>query len=276
MEIGNFPNEAEIHAMKTIMDGGKGVKSKDLESGMRKINARNLYEMIIWGLRTGIIRDKPRKDVDMNMFNNPKYGEGYPQWFYLLNQLATGNRIDMPKTRVEYFTKFINEKFHLNGSKAQLIRFALAVVNPIEPPKSLKGHWTNWTKSRTALMRIPQVHTGSNIDPKATISKKSELRAMLKLFGIDASKVRVTGPRTGSISRSIWNKPPDTLWRILEMVRDRRDAEIRRLHPLANRHPQNADQAKQVRLATKQLAVVNAAWNRVKLLFARKGFHIES
>lgn len=252
--LNKFPNETELSALKRIMDG-KTAKKRELKSGMIKINARNLYDIIVWGLRTGVIQDKPIKGIKAGMFGNEGFYDGYPIWYQMLNQIASGNKPDLPNSQIEYYKNWIDKKFNLNGTDAQRIRFAIASLSPIEPPEIADNPWRPWTGSRSSLMRIPQTHTGSMIDPEGTITKKTTAQKALQLLGAYNAKMKKKNP-----------------WDVLEFAKQRRNAEIQKLHPIANRHPETPDQEKQVKMASKQLAVVNAAWERVRILFARKGY----
>ncbi len=264
-----FPEDQELAALKSVMDGEKASK-KYLKAGMEKINARTLYDIIVWGLRTGIIHDKPIKGVHPEMFRKEGFYEGYPMWYFILNQIVTGNKPDLPKSQIEHYQKWIDQKFNLNGTDAQRIRFALAALSPIEPPKKTQADWRPWTKSTTSLMRIPQTHTGADIDPEGSITKETPVLPALKLLGI--KKDEIPKARSRSESGSFWNRSHETLYHMLELAKQRRDGLIKKLHPFANRIPQNPDQEKQSKMAEKQLAVINAAWDRIRMLFARNGY----
>lgn len=252
--LNTFPNETELSALKRIMDG-KTAKKRELKSGMIKINAHNLYDIIVWGLRTGIIHDKPIEGIHSQMFGKEMPHEAYPIWYQILNQIAAGNKPDLPNSQIEYYKNWIDKKFNLDGTDAQRIRFAIASLSPIDPPKIADSPWVPWTGSRSSLMRIPQTHTGSMINPDGAITKKTTAQKALQLLGAYDAKMKKKNP-----------------WDVLEFAKRRRDAEIRKLHPIANRYPETPDQEKQVKMASKQLAVVNAAWGRVRILFARKGY----
>ncbi len=269
MEVGGFPNETELAALKKVMDGTKGVDRSAFKSGMEKIGARNLYELIVWGLKTGIIQDKPIK-LDPNTFHSDKTYSAFPLWLQYLHHISAGEKVDMPKTTIDWLRKKIVDKFKLDGSDQSLIRFAIAAIRPMEPPKRSQVDWRPWTKSTTSLMRIPQTHTGSPVDPYGSITKETTMTKALELLGIRPEEIPSSGKK--SERGSFWRKSHETLYHMLELAKNRRDQQIQKLHPLANRHPQNPDQAKQIDMASKQLAVVNAAWQRVRILFARNGY----
>ena len=258
-----FPNEQELAAMKGIMDGEESVSRKDLKSGMQKIDAKSLYDLVLWGLRTGIIKDPPMPEIKNHAMADPKkFHEGYPIWLQYLSGLVSGysdgdidKEMHINRDQQAFYHKKIAIEFHLHPSKARLIRFAFQVLNPVKGPSASKVDWRPWTKSTISLLRVPQTHTGSQIDPEASITKKDTAIKALKLLKV---------PDFSSRKKSMWD--------MLELAKQRRDEEIQRLHPIANRIPQTPDQEKQIKMAEKQLAVVNAAWQRVRILFARQGY----
>ena len=275
---GEFPNEQELQVMKSVMDGEQPASKKLLASGMNKAGLKTLYDLVLWGLKTGLIKDEPLPKVKDHAMTDPKkFYEGYPEWLKYLGGLVSGysdgeidRELRINKDQQAFYHKKIAIEFHLHPSKARLIRFAFQVLNPVSGPKQFKGDWRPWTKSTTSLMRIPQTMTGSKIDPNATVTKETTLAKALELLGLE--KKDIPAAKRKSERGSIWNRSHESLYHMLEMAKDRRDAEIRRLHPIANRHPETPDQKKQIETANKQLAVVNGAWNRVRALFARNGY----
>jgi hypothetical protein len=260
-----FPDEKELAAMKDVMDGGK--PTKHVASGMKKQGLKNIRDLVLWGLKTGIIRDEPKTELQKYQMDDPKKAyEAHPMWLQYLGALAGGYDPDIPKSTQEFLHKKIAIAFHLHPSIARLIRFAFQVISPVQPPKKAEREFRPWTKSTTSLMRIPQTMTGSKIDPEGSITKETMASAAMALLGLDKL------PKSTSKKGGFWNRPHNQLWHLLEMAKERRDAEIKRLHPIANRHPENPDQEKQVKLAARQLAVVNAAWDRIRILFARNGY----
>ena len=199
-----------------------------------------------------------------------KQYEAHPLWLQYLAALAGGYDPDMPKSTQEYLHKKIAIEFHLHPSMARLIRFAFQVTHPIEGPKKMHQDWRPWTKSKTSLMRIPQTMTGSKLTPGGSITKETPVTKALQLLGFTSDDIPTA--KRKSEGGSLWRRSHEDLYHMLEKARDRRDAEIRRLHPLANRHPENPDQEIQVKTAAKQLAVVNSAWDRIRNLFARNGY----
>lgn len=270
-----FPSQQELIAMKAVMDGEETFSKPDFKSGMLKIEAKSLYDLILWGLRAGIIQDPPMPEVkDYAMTDPKKYHESYPSWLKLLSGLVSGyspreieSNLGLGKDSQEFYHKKIAIEFHLHPSKARLIRFAFQVLNPIKPPPRMHIDWRPWTGSRTSLMRIPQTMTGSQIDPDAVVTKDTPVKMMLKLL-----RVKELPRASGKKISSIWLRPDNELWEILEKAKIRRDEEIKKLIPLANRSSDDPIVQQQTRMAEKQLSVVNTAWRGVRALFARHGY----
>jgi hypothetical protein len=256
-----FPNEQELTAMKGIMDGEESVSKQHLKYGLQKIGAKSNYDLILWGLRAGIIKDPPLPEVKKHAMANPKkYHEGYPMWLQYLSGIVSGyspsdieQEMHIGKDSQDFYFKKIAIDFHLHPSKSRLIRFAFQVLSPISPPPTTVGFkpFKPWNGSTTSLMTVPKKGTGSRIDPESSITRKTVASKALKFLGVVGSESQKKNP-----------------WDMLELAKHRRDDEILRLYPIANSHPETAE----VKMASKQLAVVNAAWGRVKILFARKGY----
>lgn len=256
------------------MDGEPPASRRLLASGMKKVGLKTIYDLVLWGLKTGIIKDNPRPDVKEHAMLTPRnFQESYPEWLRYLAGLVSGysaNEIDtemrINKDQQAFFHQKIAIEFHLHPSKARLIRFAFQVLNPVIGPPKRYADWRPWTKSRISLIHTPQ-RTGSMIDPEASVTKDAATTTLLGLLGVSIPKVTKR-----SEMGAFWKHSHDQLYHILEMARDRRNAEIKRLSPLANRHPETPDDAVRVKTATKQLSVVNAAWDRIRILFARRGY----
>lgn len=250
------------------MDGEQPANKALLARGMKKVGIKNLRDLILWGLKTGIIKDEPLTQLAKEPLDDPKKTyEAHPMWLQFLGALAGGYDPDMPKTTQDFLHRKIAIKFHLKPDKAHLIRFAFQVISPIEGPRKAEREFRPWTKSTTSLMHMPQ-KTGSMIDPEGSVTKETVATAALALLGIKDLPKAMKKSEKGSF----WKRSHTQLWHILEMASHRRDAEIRRLGPLANRHPNTPAEAERVNTASKQLAVVNAAWDRIRILFARNGF----
>jgi len=268
----SFPDDTQLLVMTGVMDGKSlsniatelAIKVKDakniLATGMRRANVNNLYELIVWGLRTGIIKDEPKTDLKNKI--QPPVGsyEAHPTWLRVLDAIISGyNDVEIEqhagvsRDSLKYYKKHINDTFNLGGSRARLIRFGFQLLNPIKPPLSMSGNrpFRPWTGSTTSLMTIPKTGTGSRINPEDTITNKTKLFHALDFLKVVGNQSQKKNP-----------------WDMLELAKQRRDDEIRRLHPIANKHPETPE----VKMAAKQLAIVNAAWDRIRILFARKGY----
>jgi len=157
-----FPDEQELKIMTGLMDGKSltdiatewGISSakvqKLLKSGMERANVKNLYELVVWGLRTGIISDPPRKEdiqAQLNLGANDKanYPWHSPLWLQILNFTITGetdkvigNEVKISNTSLDYWRKWTSDKFGLGPSMAKYIRFGFAALNPITGPPQMK------------------------------------------------------------------------------------------------------------------------------------------
>jgi hypothetical protein len=270
----SFPNPKQLADMKRIMDGETNSPTRDAREGMKMAGVKNLYELILWGLRTGVIKDDPIPNVDEKFPQRKGWYEAYPLWKVLLHDTTMGmkdsdiQKHGMSQDSINFYRKMIQDKFNLGNSAAKFIRFAFASTNPISGPGSTRGFkpFKPWTGSTTALMRIPQTGTGSVIDPEGSITKETPLTAALKLIGI--RKGQIPQPKSKAQRGSFWNRSHESIYHVLELAKNQRDKEIKRLHPIANRHPETPE----VKMAAKQLAVVNSAWDRIRILFARNGY----
>lgn len=296
------PNSLEIEIMKGIMDGhtiqdiskSKNITvtkaKKMLTDGMRTANVKNLYELIVWGLRAGIIKDEPKTDISKQL-DNPEYSD--LKWF--LNQTVTGN-VDLPKSSQQNLKKSIAQKFNLGSSDAAFIRFAFQVMSPIGAPKSFRGYKTHiphfiktGVSSKNAI--IKSKFTPANIDPnlhpnyqpikprhvpgkshsiyqarkdaeapsRMAMIRKTQggsIQLALKILGIHPSVIKNTDK-----SNSFWDNKPSYLWDVLELAKDRYDREIAHAHPDKGGDDNRFKQ-------------VSVAWNFVKEMFARRGYEL--
>jgi DNA-binding NarL/FixJ family response regulator len=154
----SFPDNNQLLVMKGVMDGKSlsdiatelSVKVKDakiaLTAGMQKARVQNLYELIVWGLRAGIIKDEPKTDFKDKIQPAAGTYEAHPTWLRVLEAIILGysdNEIDrqagVNRDSIEYYKKMINDKFGLNGSRAQLIRLGFQLLNPITANPSMKA-----------------------------------------------------------------------------------------------------------------------------------------
>ena len=105
----SFPDNNQLLVMKGVMDGKSlsdiatelSVKVKDakiaLTAGMQKARVQNLYELIVWGLRAGIIKDEPKTDFKDKIQPAAGTYEAHPTWLRVLEAIILGysdNEID--------------------------------------------------------------------------------------------------------------------------------------------------------------------------------------
>jgi DNA-binding CsgD family transcriptional regulator len=308
LEASSFPDNEELLIMKGVMDGRDfgdiakefSIKPKDvklsLAHGMQKANVNNLYELIVWGLRTGIIKDEPIKDIATSFPDRPGTYDAYPGWLKVLNATVKGEKdkdIDLSKDSIKHYRDMVAKKFNLD-SQAKFIRFAFAAVNPISGPSQLRilrpfvpsamkmgglKYPPMLTKFRPANIdpNIPvydPIQRNRSAEPPAprpklppgTPTKKlpppvvrsTSVQTALYLLGIDKSAI--TPP---AISGSFWNRPSSYLWNLLELAKKRYEYEIRAAHPdLPGGNVKRAQQ-------------LTAAWRIVKELFKRRGYSLD-
>ena len=154
----SFPDNDQLLVMKGVMDGLSlsdiatelAVKVKDakqaLIAGMQKAKVNNLYEMIVWGLRAGVIKDEPKTDLKDKIQPAAGTYEAHPTWVRFLEAIVSGyndaeidRQAGINRDSIEYYKKLIADKFGLGDSRAKLIRFAFQLLNPIEGPAQIKG-----------------------------------------------------------------------------------------------------------------------------------------
>lgn len=154
----SFPDNDQLLVMKGVMDGKSlseiaaelAVKVKDtkqaLASGMQKAKVQNLYELILWGLRAGVIKDEPLTHLKDKIQSPEGTYEGHPTWLRVLSGIIAGyndseieREAGVSRDSLEHYKKLIDTKFNLGGSRAKLIRFGFQLLNPIEGPAQVKG-----------------------------------------------------------------------------------------------------------------------------------------
>ena len=229
----SFPDNDQLLVMKGVMDGLSlsdiatelAVKVKDakmaLASGMQKAKVQNLYELIVWGLRTGVIKDEPKTDLKDKV--EPRAGtyEAHPMWLQVLEAIISGysdaeidTQAGINRDSLEYYKKLISDKFGLGGSRAKLIRFGFQVLNPIEGPSQIKGF-------RVPLLSLTQqevlklICLGYNVkeiadilDPPVSVKTVEYHRAKIKQkLGIDTN----ANVATTDITRQALKYFPDLL-----------------------------------------------------------------
>jgi len=302
-----FPSNEEINVMKGVLDGrslreisnrANTTVSKTKENfvkGMKKAQLKTIYDLVLWGLRTGIIRDEPKPEITKLLQSNHNYDD---LRFYL-NRLVTGD-VDMPKSSQESFKKAISHKFNIGSSDASIIRFAFQVMNPITPPNSIRGfkpHIPHYVKTGVSpkLAIIPSKFKAADIDPnlhpnyqpiqlrKVKRSKTDTIGRVEKMLNISNDKPKsasIVPTQKGSIqmalkilgihpsviknidkSNSFWDNKPSYLWNILELAKLRFDKEIAHAHP---------DKGGDVNRARQ----VNVAWKFVRDMFKRRGYEL--
>lgn len=201
------PSEEQIAIMKLVMDGKPmgeivkelNIKFKDatakLKDGMKKIGARNLYDLILWGLRSGIIKDPPL-EIE-NKFAQSGMYEGYPAWLQILNLIVSGKtdpeitKNEYSKDTLNFYKEQIKQRYGLGPSDAKLIRFAFQVLNPISPPKTTLG-WKpeNITPIQNKIIHLiargyitKEIADMLNIDERTVSYHMREIKKRLNLPG---------------------------------------------------------------------------------------------
>lgn len=296
-----FPNPQELAIMKGVMDGESiqnisknlGITAKDakhlLTHGMKIADVKSLYDLILWGLKTGIIRDEPLPEVWKQLHSNEN--PSYEDWRYFLNQSVTGGKGNLSKSTQDSLKRSIAQKFNLGPSDAKFIRFVFQVVNPISPPsrvRAFKPHVSHYVKTgvspkyAVALSKFrpadidPDLHPnyqprragnkmalpGATIDPLPVGTKVptqgGTITVALKIMGINPDVIK---PPIGKAS--FWNHNPEHLWRILELAKTRYYYEIAHAH--SDGKSGDTNRAKQV----------TVAWRFIKDMFKRRGYELE-
>ena len=273
------PSTAELEIMKFIIEGKSiqdiakqlnttivDVKTK-LSDGMKKVDVKNLYELVVWGLRRGLVKDEPLTDVNNKLSRNVTYIE----WAQFLNQLVTGGEINLPKSTQESYKQSMSKMFNIGPSNAEFLRFAFQVVHPITPQKSFRGYKTHVphfvkTGVSSKFAMIPSKFKPADIDPnlhpvyqslrmgKKVGTKSGSIQTALKILGINPDVVKAPINK-----KSFWEHKPERLWQFLELARSRFDYEIAHAHPDRGG---DVNRAKQV----------ISAWKFVKDMFKKRGY----
>lgn len=229
----SFPDNDQLLVMKGIMDGNSlsevaaelAVKVKDaklaLATGMQKAKVNNLYELVVWGLRTGVIKDEPLTHLKDKVKPTAGTYEGHPTWLRVLSGIIAGyndNEIEqeagVSRDSLEHYKNLINKEFNLNGSRAQLIRLGFQVLEPVKGPDQVKGFRIPVLslQQQEVLKLICQGYNTKEIadilEPKVSPKTVEYHRAMIKKkLGIDTNaNVAVT-----DITRQALKYFPDLL-----------------------------------------------------------------
>lgn len=315
MESVSFPTEEELIVMKSVMDGKKLAdaakdlsistsEAKDLlKSGMNRANLQNLYELIVFGLRSGVIKDEPI-DIEnvKKQFEKQGFYEGYPLWLSIMNQVVSGKSFQdierdggPAKSSIQNAVKQISDKFNLENSPARFIRFSFSALNPITPNASIRGYkpHVSWAQKAGIGSKLPLMHTKfkpANIDPDIPVYDAAKKRDVgddpkpkvpqIKMSYADRKKlpppiVRSTPIQTALYLLGIDRKaitPPS----ISSSFWDRPSSYLWNLLELAKRryeleisaaHPDRGGDPKRA-------AQLNSAWKLVQKLFARRGYEL--
>ena len=302
---GLFPNDQQVAVMKGIMDGKPfskiaselGIKSSEAEklfkTGMKQADLKNTYELVVWGLRSGIIKDDEIPIEKMQVVDKGNPHPNYPEWINILNLTATGYSPDeisregvYSKETVQRVRDTIARKFHLGPSLAEFIRFAFATVHPIKGPSSVRPPPGPFKASKGPYQTIdnPPMKIGSyrpadvdltinpRFQPKMGKGRVGSIYTAFELLGLDVKKIcssMLKGRSESSsdldvrqIMGSFWKKPEWVLWKLLETARDKFKYEIAHHHTDRNKSSQSVIRAKQL----------NVAWKFIKDMFGRRGF----
>lgn len=315
-EGSSFPNEEELIVMKSVMDGKKlsdaakdlSISTKEaknlLKSGMERANLRNLYELIVFGLRSGIIKDEPIdiKSIE-KQFEKPGFYEANPTWLHVMNQLVIGKTLQDieregggSKSSIQNAIKKLSDHFGIGDSMAKLIRFSLAALNPIDGPSKIRGYkpHVSWAQKAGIGSKFPLIHTKfspANIDPDIPVYDTMKKRDVgdepkpkvpqIKMSYADRKKLPPPVVRSTPIQTALYllgiDRKAITPPSISSSFWDRPSSYLWNLLELAKRryeleiahaHP---DRGGDPRRATQ----LNAAWKLVQKLFARRGYELD-
>lgn len=294
----SFPDERQLIDMKKVLDGTVIHPSKYAKEGMKIAGIRNLYELVVWGLRTGVIKDEPIKNVADKFPQRAGTYEAYPLWLVLLHNTTMGMSDDqiqknggMAIPSIQNYRKQIQDKFGLGNSMAKFIRFAFAATNPISGPGFTRGFKPHvpWSVKAGIGSKYPMVHSKfkpADIDPDIPVydrATKTELgpgqkpkinlpKRTIPVKPEDRPKpiYRTTPIQTAlyllGINREaitgkglFWQRPHEELWNLLELAKKRYTYEM------AHAHPDRGGSAKRA-------AQLTAAWGLAKKLFAKHGY----
>lgn len=214
-----FPSGPQLIAIKKFLDSEtEGYNKVDVAKGMKIIGLKTIYDLVLWGLKTGIIRDEPITNLE-DKVSIPGTGGGYSDWLRLLNYIVAGysdQNIEKEggfnKTSIDFFKKKIASAYGLGPSPAKLIRFAFQVLNPISPPKIFYG-WKaeGITTEQARILRF--VAQGYNTKEIADIlnininTVSYHIDKLKKYFGIKTK----SGPAYAELTRIALAHMPDVL-----------------------------------------------------------------
>jgi len=301
----SFPDERQLTDMKKVMDGIDTKPSKYAREGMELVNVRNLYELIVWGLRTGVIKDEPVKNVADEFPPIKGTYESYPAWLVLLHNTTSGMSDEqtqvhgISKDTINNTRKKIQDKFSLGNSMAKFIRFAFAATNPINGPGSTRGFkpHVSWAQKAGIGSKFPIMKSKfrpADIDPTIPVYDKLKKINMPDHEDIpkiyvkksksipigDKEKVKHFNTRTTKIQTALWLLGIDrdvitpTNLRGTSSFWEKPPehlwhllelAKKRYTYEMAHAHPDRGGSA--IRAAQ-----LTSAWNLTKKLFARRGF----
>jgi DNA-binding CsgD family transcriptional regulator len=314
-----FPDNDQLIVMKGIMDGNTfGDLAKELDikvgevktllaTGMKNANIDNIYELVVFGLRAGIIKDDPIniKDIENDFYKKGFY-EGYPLWLFVMNRVVAGKTFAEieregeggSKTSIEHARKQIVDKYNLGDSLAKYIRFCFAALNPLKGPGSIRGFkpHVSWAQKAGIGSKFPVIKSKfrpSDIDPNIPVYDKQAKRDMPshqetpkvylpkpKLTAAQREKLKAPIVRTTKIQTALWLLGIDrsaitpanlvgsgSFW-------EKPPEHLWNMLELAKRrYTYEMGHAHPDRGGSAMRAAqLTAAWNLTKKLFARRGF----
>jgi len=106
---------------------------------------------------------------------------------------------------------------------------------------------------------IPLPKSSSDVEIPPRANQTSQVQTVLYLLGINEKELYASHKRVGSF----WKRPPEFLWRMLELAKRRHELEMAQAHPDKGGNPKRAAQ-------------LNAAWGLVRKLFAKHGFTLHT
>jgi len=317
LEEVSFPSREELVVMKAAMEGNSlkdaakelSLSSKEvkdlLKIGMKRANIRDLYELIVFGLKNGIIKDEPIDITDIEkQFEKKGFYESYPLWLYVMNQVAAGKSIQQigregeggSKTSIQNAIKQITDKFNLGESPAKFIRFSLAALNPIKPNPSVRGFkpHVSWAQKQGVGSTLPLMVSKFrpfNIDPEIPVYNAAGKRDMggeenpkvpqAKMSYADSKKLPPPVVRSTSIQTALWllgiNKSAITPNEIQGSFWNRPSSYLWNLLELAKRRYEleiSAAHPDKTGGDYRRAAQLTSAWDLVKKLFARRGYEL--
>jgi hypothetical protein len=311
LESATFPDENELAAMKSLMDGEKGVSKNDLATGMKKARVKNLYELIVWGLRSGVIKDEPLTHLKDKMMYDPNAHEGYPTRLRVLaatiagyNDFEIQKEAGVSKDSLIFYRKKIATEFNLGDSTARLIRFGFQVLNPIKPPSSISKPPTNYQTIENPP--VLSKFRPSDIDPNIPVYDKITKRIVApapedmnlkipniskpKRFGIDNDKkVPIPPTKFTTIGTALYllGIDPSVIYsnshpggKETKFFWDRSPDYLWRMLELAKRRYEleikHSHSIANKGGSQKRASQLNTVWALVKRMFAKRGYALDS